>query len=333
MTTKDLSQLTKKTFNVKRDFNYTYYTFPAQNSKPTLFLFHGWPDSARLWAGLIHEYLIPHGYGVIALDNLGFGDSSKPTDPGSYAPNHLTADVVEILEAEGVDSVVSVGHDWGSLVAQRLYNFYPELVRGLALISVPYMIPTDHFDLDAINEMTKKMFGAGVFEYWHFFTAEDAADIMNRNLESVYSVVFGEPDTWLETWCAPDGMREFVTQGRTQPTLSFATPEHKADFMERYRKDGGFASSLCAYTVTSSGVRAESDRMLTDESITVKVPVLYWGGKQDYVCRPEMSQQAIAAGVLPDVKTLIRDGGHWAFLEAPAQFGQDILGWLQGRFE
>ncbi|OHW90356.1 hydrolase-like protein [Colletotrichum incanum] len=179
--------------------------------------------------------------------------------------------------------------------------------------------------------MTKKMFGAGIFEYWHFFTADDAVDIMNRNLESVYSVVFGKSDTWLDTWCAPDGMRKFISEGRTQPTISFATPEHRADFMERYR--GGFASSICAYTVTSSGVRAESDRMLTDESITVNVPVLYWGGKQDYVCRPELSQQAIDAGVLPDVKTILRDGGHWAFLETPAQFGKDILGWLQERFE
>ncbi|GKT49560.1 bifunctional epoxide hydrolase 2 [Colletotrichum spaethianum] len=332
MTAMDLSQLTKKTFNVLRGFTYTYYTFTSQNSKPTLFLFHGWPDSARLWTGFIHNYLIPRGYGVVALDNLGFGDSSKPTDPQSYALNHLTADVVEILEAEGLDSVVSVGHDWGSLIAQRLYNFYPKRVRALILVSVPYMVPTDHFDLDAINDMTKKMFGAGIFEYWYFFTADDAVDLMNQNVESVYSVVFGESDTWLKTWCAPGGMRKFITQGCTQPTISFATPEHKTDFMDRYRK-GGFASSMCAYTVTSSGVRTESDRMLTDESITVRVPVFYWGGKQDYVCRPEMSQQAIAQGVLPDVQTALRTGGHWAFLETPAQFGQDILGWLQDKFE
>jgi pimeloyl-ACP methyl ester carboxylesterase len=47
----DLSKLTQKKLDVSRGFTYTYYTFPAQGSKPTLILFHGWPDTARLWAG------------------------------------------------------------------------------------------------------------------------------------------------------------------------------------------------------------------------------------------------------------------------------------------
>ncbi|KXH66964.1 hypothetical protein CSAL01_07962 [Colletotrichum salicis] len=302
MTVLDLSMLTKKTLAVSRGFTYTYYTSPARNSLPTLLLFHGWPDTARRWAGLANNCLIP-------------------------------PDAVEILDTESLTRVISLGHDWGCLIAQRLYNFHPDRICGLVTLSVPYMPPSGDFDLKAVNEMTRKAFDVGIFEYWHFFLAEDSVDIMNTNLESVYSVTFGDPHTWLENWCTPGKMRQFITRGRTQPTLLFATPEHRADFMERYGRDGGFAAPRCVYTVTSSGISARSERMLSEDVKTVRVPVLYWGGEQDYVCRPELFQQSIAAGVLPDVKSTTSTGGHWAFLERPLVFGEDVMGWLQEIFD
>ncbi|KAK1973508.1 Alpha/Beta hydrolase protein [Colletotrichum cereale] len=330
----DLSTLTKKTIKVSRGFTYTYYTSPAQGSRPTLILFHGWPDTARLWAGLINDHLLPQGYGIIALDTLGYGGSSKPIDEKAYAYDYVTADIVSILDAEGIGKVISLGHDWGSLTAQRLYNFHPARVCGVVIVNVTYNPPTGHFDLDETIESTKKAFGRGIFEYWRFFTAEDAVGIMNRNLESVYAVGFGEPETWLETFCTPDGMRRFISEGRTQPTLPFATPEHKADFMERFSKDedGGFAAPSCMYKAMASGIQAEADKNVAEEAKTVKVPVLYWGGTRDFVCRPEMLQKSIDDGLLPDVKSVTRDGGHWACLEKPDEFGQDVVGWLQERF-
>ncbi|KAJ0299592.1 hypothetical protein COL5a_000115 [Colletotrichum fioriniae] len=269
MAAPDLSPLAKKTLDVSRGFIYTYYTSPTRNSKPTLLLFHGWPDTARLWAGLINNYLIPNGFGVVALDNLGFGDTSKPTDPEDYAWHHVAADAVEILDTECLTKVIALGHDWGCLIAQRLYNFHPDRTCGLVTLNVPYMPPTGHFDLETVNETTRRAFGVGIFEYWHFFLAEDSVDLMNQNLESVYSVTFGEPQTWLENWCTPGKMGEFITRGRMQPTLPFATPEHRADFMERYSRDGGFAASRCVYTVTGSGIQDKSERMLSEDVKTV----------------------------------------------------------------
>lgn len=329
----DISTLTRKTLQVSRGFTYTYYTSPAQGSKPTLILFHGWPDSARLWAGLINDYLLPQGYGIVALDCLGYGGTSKPTDPDSYAWQLMTADAVEILDAENLSSVVSLGHDWGSAMAQRLYNFHPSRVCGLVMMNVSYIPPSGHFDLDAVNKLTKEAFGAGIYEYWHFFTADDGAGIMNRNPESVYSVAFGDPYSWLENWCSPGGMRKFVSQGSVQPTLPYATPEHKADFMERFGKDGGFEAPNCWYKSFTTQVQSEADKLIAEDAKTVKVPVLYWGGEQDFVCRPALLQPSVDAGLLPNVKSVTREGGHWAHLEKPAEFGQDVLGWLQQSFQ
>lgn len=328
----DLSKLTQKTLKVSRGFTYTYFTSPAQGSKPSLILFHGWPDTTRLWAGLINDYLIPQGYGVVAVDCLGYGGTSKPTDVESYAWQFMTADAVEILDAENLSSVVSIGHDWGSAMAQRLYNFHPSRVCGLIMLNVAYIPPSGHFDLDAVNKATKEAFGSGIYEYWNFFTADDAAGIMNKNPESVYSAAFGDPHSWLEIWCGPDGMRKFISQGYVQPTLPYATPEHKADFMDRFSKDGGFDAPSCWYKAFTSQVQSEADKLVPESAKTVNVPVLYWGGEQDFVCRPALLQASIDAGLLPNVKSVTREGGHWALLEKPAEFGQDVLGWLQQTF-
>lgn len=324
----DLSKITKKTFKVSRGFSYTYYTHPAQDAKPTILLFHGFPDSAHLWAGLINEHLVPKGYGVIAVDCLGSGSTSKPTNYAAYAWNLMARDMVDILDAEEHNEVISAGHDWGCGMAQRFYNFYPDRVRGLILINVGYMPPDGSFDLDGINKMTAEVFGYPLYDYWYFFTADDGPDLMKANLESVYSVAFGDPETWKENFTTKGGMRRFVSGGHTQETLPYATPEHKKDFMDRYSSGIGFHASNCWYKAYAFGVQNEADRLLPEENKTVRVPTLYWGAKQDYVCRTELMDHTLASGVVPNCKVVKREGGHWALLEKPDVFGQDLLEWL-----
>ncbi|ETN38244.1 uncharacterized protein HMPREF1541_06275 [Cyphellophora europaea CBS 101466] len=324
----DVSKLAQKTLDVTGGLTYTYYTSPAQGSKPTLILFHGWPDTARLWAGFINNYLLPNGYGVIALDCLGYGGTSKPLDLKAYAYSNMTAHAVAIMDAEKVNKVVSVGHDWGSVLCQRLYNYYPERVSGVIMINVTYFPPGGQFDLDAVNKATKEAFGHGVFEYWHFFTADDGAKISNENLESVYTVAHGKPETWLDNWTTPGGMRKYVSEGRTQPVLPYATGAHKADFMDRFRKDGLDAPS-CWYKASTFGIQSQDEQQIREDAKQVNVPTLYWGGEQDYVCLPAGLQASVDAGFLPHVKAVTRQGGHWALLAGPEQFGQDLLSWLQ----
>ncbi|KAH7255056.1 Alpha/Beta hydrolase protein [Fusarium solani] len=289
----DLSKLTQKKLDVSRGFTYTYYTFPAQGSKPTLILFHGWPDTARLWAGS----------SIISL-------TSKPTDVASYAYQHMTADITEILDAEKLFTVISVGHDWGSALAQWLYNLHPSRVAGLIMVNVSYIPPSQKFDLNVVNELTRKTYGFGI-----------------------YDVAFGDPYTWLTNWCSPGGMRKFITEGHTQPTLPYATSEHKEDFMDRFGKPPGFEAPSCWYKAFLVPEQSKADYLLVSEDAkVVNVPAFFWGGEQDFVCRTAAPQPSIDARYLPKVKGVTREGGHWALLEKPAEFGQDVLDWLEETF-
>lgn len=328
----DLSTLTKKTLGVARGFTYTYYALPARDGKPTVVLFHGWPDSARLWSGFINDFLAPAGYGVVAPDCLGYGGTSKPTDPAAYAWSQMTGDAIEILDAEGITDVISIGHDWGCLLAQRLYNFHPDRVRGLVLMNVAYVPPTGDSDLDAINKATEEAFGYPIYAYWSFFMADDGPELMAANVESVYAVAFGDPETWKENWTTEGGMRRFVAEGRTQDTLPFATPEHKRDFVDRLGQGEGFHAPNCWYRAFAHGPQNDEDRLVVEEAKTIRVLVLYWGGEQDYVCRPALMQQVLQTGLVPECKVVTREGGHWALLEQPAVMGQDLLGWLEETF-
>lgn len=103
-------------------------------------------------------------------------------------------------------------------------------------------------------------------------------------------------------------MRRWVGGGHVQPTLPFATAEHKADFMDRLGGEGGFVAPNCWYRSFTEGAQNESEEMVAEEDKIAKVPTLYWGGEGDLVCRPAALQPTINAGLLPRVTKVTREG-------------------------
>ena len=91
---------------------YHYYYHPAKSaSSPTLLFLHGFPSTSDHWA---HQavYFSNKGYGVIALDMLGYGGTSKPSDLKPYEGSTLASHCIRILDGEGVQKFVAVSHDW-----------------------------------------------------------------------------------------------------------------------------------------------------------------------------------------------------------------------------
>ena len=100
-----------KNVTTSRGLKYQYWFSPAAPPQPTFLLVHGFPSSSKDWRYVV-PHLIQRGYGVLAFDLLGHGQTDKPTDPALYAPSIMSRDVIEILDAEGLDRVIAVGHDW-----------------------------------------------------------------------------------------------------------------------------------------------------------------------------------------------------------------------------
>lgn len=327
------SKITKKALKVPRGYEYTYYTSPASGGKPTVLLCHGWPDEAHLWTAVVNNHLLPAGYGVVVPDLLGYAGTSKPTDPAEYAMDKMASDLVAILDAESLPTVISLGHDWGSAMAQRLYSFHPDRVSGLVTLNVAYMAPmAQPFNLEVILEMTQKFFGYGTYHYWRLFGAPDGPQVLHSHPESVYSACHSEPKHMLETFCKDNGMREFVSSGKTFPLLPYAQGQPEQDFIQRMKRDG-FDGPQCWYKAYMYGTAYDTDQKIKEENAVVKVPYLFWGGEEDYVCRHEVVEESKAKGLLPQNTVIVRDGGHWAFLSSPEVFGKDLVGWLEENFK
>src|SRR5947209_2285710 len=75
---------------------------------PPLLLLHGWPQHWWCWRHVIPT--LAHSRRVIAPDLRGWGWSQAP--PGDYAKSTFAADVLALLDAEGLDRVSVIGHDW-----------------------------------------------------------------------------------------------------------------------------------------------------------------------------------------------------------------------------
>ncbi len=65
---------------------------------------------------------------VINVDPLGHGASDTPHDADAYVAAGVTADLVAVLDAEGVDRVTAWGYSRGGWLACNLASRYPDRV-------------------------------------------------------------------------------------------------------------------------------------------------------------------------------------------------------------
>jgi pimeloyl-ACP methyl ester carboxylesterase len=99
---------------------------------PPLVLLHGWPQHWWCWRHLMPP--LAQSYRVIAPDLRGFGWSEAP--PGDYSKATFANDIVALLDAEGLDRVRLLAHDWGAFSSFLLALEHPERVERLVALDV-----------------------------------------------------------------------------------------------------------------------------------------------------------------------------------------------------
>jgi soluble epoxide hydrolase / lipid-phosphate phosphatase len=103
------------TYTTTRALTYSYIHIPPQSPNTQYILFlHGFPSTSHDWRHQI-SFFAAKGYGILAPDLLGFGETSKPSELELYRGEGMARDIVEIMVLEGVGVVVGVSHDWYAL--------------------------------------------------------------------------------------------------------------------------------------------------------------------------------------------------------------------------
>jgi pimeloyl-ACP methyl ester carboxylesterase len=97
--------------------------------EPVLFI-HGFPETSYEWRFQLEA--LGRRYACFAPDMRGFGQTDKPGVRVTRAI--LAQDVINFMDALGIEQAAVVGHDWGGIIAFKLAIDWPERVTQLALL-------------------------------------------------------------------------------------------------------------------------------------------------------------------------------------------------------
>jgi len=293
---------------------------------PAVILAHGFPELSYSWRHQLPA-LAEAGYRAVAPDMRGYGRSTRPDAVTDYDIEHLTGDLIGLLDDLGEDTAVFVGHDWGSIVVGSLCRLHPERVAGVVPMSVP-LLPRGPMPPVQVMRMA---FGDTFFYIVYFQEpgvadadlGADAATTMRRMLAGLTVPEGGGLDT--SGLAAPDG-RGFVDR-LPEPAglpgwLSQAELDHYTAEFERT----GFTGGISWYR------NLDRNWELTPQldGAKVTVPSLFIGGALDPVLL--MTPPSVMDDLVTDHRgTVIVDGaGHWVQQESPGEVNAALLDFLTG---
>jgi pimeloyl-ACP methyl ester carboxylesterase len=107
-------------------------------------LLHGLTATHR-YVVMGSKHLERQGHRVIAYDARGHGASEPAPAPDAYAYDDLLADLLAVLDAQGVERAVLAGASMGAHTALKAAIEAPERVAGLVVITPAYD-PVTHDD-------------------------------------------------------------------------------------------------------------------------------------------------------------------------------------------
>ena len=89
--------------------------------------------AARHWRDYGYVATLARDWRVINVDPLGHGDSDTPHDADSYQAAGVTADLVAVLDAEGIDRATVWGYSRGGWLACSLASHYADRVERIVV--------------------------------------------------------------------------------------------------------------------------------------------------------------------------------------------------------
>ena len=243
----------------------------GDSTDPPVVLLHGFPQDSRCWNAV--EPLL-HGAGLrtLAPDQRGYSPQASPHDVRAYRMRALTADVIAVLDALGLEKAHVVGHDWGGAVAWGLGAAFPDRVASLTVLSTPH-------PRALMASMTRS----------------------SQPLRSWYTLAFQLP-------MLPELLlsRTLVTALRLS-----GLPLHLArEYGERFSSPDELFGPLAWYRAAVRRPVWQQAKSVESGSAAVTVPTTYVWGSKDFALG-RAAAEATAEYVVGDYRFVELDAGHW----------------------
>ena len=309
-----------------------YYDSGPKTDTPPVVLCHGWPEMAFSWRHQI-KALGEAGIRVIAPDQRGYGATDRPEPVEAYDLEHLTGDLVGLLDHLKIDKAIFVGHDWGGFVVWQMPLRHPDRVAGVVGVNTPHW---DRAPADPI-ELFKKRFGDSMYIVQFQDPAREPDRIFGSRVEQTFDAFMRKPRKAVEPGDKGVGgiggstanlaFPQMVAayDAKHDPRTPILSPEEKKVFVDTFTRTG-FTGGINWYrNFTRNWQRSAG----LDHH--VKVPALMIMAENDAVLPPSAADGM--EKLVPDLeKYLVRDSGHWTQQEKPEEVSAKLIEWRRRRF-
>ncbi len=281
-----------------------------QNFGNPIVLCHGWPEHAFSWRYQIPA-LVEAGYHVIVPNQRGYGHSSKPSEVINYDIEHLSGDLIALLDHYGYEDATFIGHDWGAMVVWGLTLLHPKRVNKVINLSLPYQVRGE----TPWIEWMEQILGSDNY-FVHFNRQPGVADaVLEQNtsqfLRNLYRT--NEPPKEPE-----QGMALINLARAEQPTGNPIMNDNELAVFESAFQSSGFTGSINWYRNLD-----RNWHILADVNPIIHQPTLMIYGERDVIPKSENLPEFV-----PNVDVISLDCGHWIQQEKPEETNQSIIKWL-----
>ena len=281
-----------------------------ENAGNPIVLCHGWPEHAFSW-----RYQMPAlaaaGYHVIVPNQRGYGNSSRPREVTDYDIEHLSGDLIALLDHYGYEDAIFVGHDWGAAVVWGLTLLHPDRVDKVINLALPYQ---ERGEIPWI-EMMEAIFG-GDFYFVHFNRQPGVADaVLDENTSRFLRNMFRK----VVPPAPPEPSMMMINLARAEAPLGkpLMSENELAVFVSAFEKTG-FTGSINWYRNLD-----RNWHILADVDPIIQKPTLMIYGDRDLIPKSENLTEFV-----PNVDVVSLDCGHCIQQEKPEETNQAILKWL-----
>ena len=250
----------------------------AGPSGEPVILLHGFPESSRMWSGLMTA-LSDHGYHCIAPDQRGYSPGARPEPVDAYRYEDLAADALAIPRALGFERFHLIAHDWGAIAGWAALSVDPRPVASFTSLSIPHY-------------------------------AACALAVRDDPEEAPYRGI-------LDVLLSPDDGGDAAFSANDYAFLRLAwtesTPDEIEDYLSVFSQPGALHAAINWYRACNGHARALDDDSFVFGPVSTPT-LLLWGKDDPYVRR--MAFDLAPPHMTGPYRTVEVDAGHWLVQEA-----------------
>ncbi len=279
-----------------------------ESGNPTGFpvvMIHGWPENSYCWDDVAAQ--MAPSLRIIAPDLRGLGYSERTLDENLYQKAELAQDIIDIVDALGLDAFNLVGHDWGGVVAQEVAIAIPERVNQMVIMNI-------HIIVNLVNNLAARdiLYSEGATAYWYQY-------FQKRPNNLAEAMIPGNENAWISQF--------FIDRPVPQ--------KHIDAYVKSYKIKNTPATGAAYYrTMDADGQRWYDLFLLfagyvdgTPRKFTM--PSLYIYGNLDSVIIPEYLTGIEAW--FESIEVVELEAAHFVQEEKPAEVAQELNDFFLGQ--